>query len=355
MKDLFKDFPPSTKDAWVDKVKGDLKGKSIGSLDWRYSDISFSPFYHQEDQTEKNSAILNSKVGNDWIISQSINTENPHSANAKALTALNQGATGLSFEIHDQNNFKFNNVLKDIQLEWIFTEFILVGIDSLVFTEKLLSYAEGRGFDITKVKGAIYESKPVKNFDILEIRKGLFPKMKLIKIGANSAKNSMEELTSILTQSKNHLKRHNNKRTVAESLLFELKVNDIYFGNIAKIRALRVLLANLFKAYGLDDCHPFISVKIRHDHKVEDENYNFIRYNTQALSAAIGGAEMLSIIPPEHSKGEDFSSRISLNINHLLQLESHMNRVSDPSAGSYFIEHMTDELCIKAWEHFQSK
>ena len=38
-----------------------------------------------------------------------------------------------------------------------------------------------------------------------------------------------------------------------------------------------------------------------------------------------------------------------------MELESYMNRVVDPGAGSYFIEKLTDDIAQSAWKIFQNK
>ena len=42
-----------------------------------------------------------------------------------------------------------------------------------------------------------------------------------------------------------------------------------------------------------------------------------------------------------------------MNIQQLLQLESYMDRVIDPAAGSYYVEQLTDQLAERAWGKFQ--
>ncbi len=81
-----------------------------------------------------------------------------------------------------------------------------------------------------------------------------------------------------------------------------------------------------------------------------------IRAATQALSAVIGGADRLYVLPSNAALGEEssaFSRRIARNVQHLLQLESHTDKVIDPAAGSYYIEKLTDKLTEQAWAKFQ--
>ena len=48
-----------------------------------------------------------------------------------------------------------------------------------------------------------------------------------------------------------------------------------------------------------------------------------------------------------------FARRIARNTQLLLLEESHLGRVLDPAAGSWFVEDLTEQLAEKAWEHFQ--
>jgi methylmalonyl-CoA mutase len=48
-----------------------------------------------------------------------------------------------------------------------------------------------------------------------------------------------------------------------------------------------------------------------------------------------------------------FARRIARNTQLLLLEESHLGRVLDPAAGSWFVEDLTEQLGEQAWEHFQ--
>ena len=74
------------------------------------------------------------------------------------------------------------------------------------------------------------------------------------------------------------------------------------------------------------------------------------------MSAVIGGADRLYVLPSNHFRqepGTAFSRRIARNVQHLLKMESHLHRVVDPGAGSFYIEKLTEKLAEQAWKHFQ--
>jgi methylmalonyl-CoA mutase len=53
-----------------------------------------------------------------------------------------------------------------------------------------------------------------------------------------------------------------------------------------------------------------------------------------------------------YEKATDFSERIARNQQLIIKEESHLDRIVDPGAGSYYIEHLTDALATEAWKIF---
>jgi methylmalonyl-CoA mutase len=110
------------------------------------------------------------------------------------------------------------------------------------------------------------------------------------------------------------------------------------------------LWGNVLKAYDVTPSVPSIHARVSKDSFVEDAHKNKIRVTTQAMSAVLAGVESLTIDPTEDS---DFGKRISRNVQHLLQLESYLDRVADPAAGSYYIEQLTNQIAEAVWQRFQ--
>jgi len=80
---------------------------------------------------------------------------------------------------------------------------------------------------------------------------------------------------------------------------------------------------------------------------VYDSFANVLRATTEALAAVIGGCDSLEVRPFR------FSNRLAMNIQRLLQEESHLDRVADPAGGSYYVEWLTDALADQGWRLFQ--
>ncbi|MCB1160314.1 MAG: methylmalonyl-CoA mutase, partial [Leptospiraceae bacterium] len=144
---------------------------------------------------------------------------------------------------------------------------------------------------------------------------------------------------------------------VAKTLQFSFSVSASYFVEIAKFRAFRLLWANILSAYGIKGALPvFIQARTSEWNKtLYDPHVNILRGTTEAMSAAIAGCDSISVshFDSVYSHGDEFSLRIARNTQHLLKHESYLNRVKDPSAGSYYIENLTDKLAESAWKVFQ--
>ena len=72
------------------------------------------------------------------------------------------------------------------------------------------------------------------------------------------------------------------------------------------------------------------------------------------MSATLGGVDSLTVQPFDvtYQESDNFSERIARNQQLLLKEESHFDKVIDPAAGSYYIEHLTNALAEQAWKLF---
>ncbi len=138
-------------------------------------------------------------------------------------------------------------------------------------------------------------------------------------------------------------------------LHFNIEVGTDYFFEIARIRVLRALWLVICRQYVADYQSPaFIHAANKKVAPEKDGYYEMIRQTTQALSAVIGGADSLGLVAhvavAERSQG--FQERIARNVQLILQHESHLDRITDPSAGSWYLETITAQLAEKAWQRF---
>jgi methylmalonyl-CoA mutase len=139
--------------------------------------------------------------------------------------------------------------------------------------------------------------------------------------------------------------------TIASQVEFVFAAGPSYFIEIAKLRAARMLWAQVVTAFGTRDgsaCRMRLHVRTPRRNKSAYDRYtNLLRATTEALSAAVGGCDRLTVEP------FGFDSHLAANIQHILQEESHLDAVADPAGGSYYIEALTDSLAREAWKLLQ--
>jgi methylmalonyl-CoA mutase len=148
------------------------------------------------------------------------------------------------------------------------------------------------------------------------------------------------------------------RTSAANSLIFRISAGPLYFPEIAKFRAIRILWKNLLRTYGIDEnTPPYVHTETTFQNKAEADPYNnMIRVTTEAMAAALGGVDSLTVHPYDASfqKPDQFSARIARNVHHILREEAHIAKVADPSAGSYYIEQLTNQIAAEAWTFFRS-
>ena len=130
---------------------------------------------------------------------------------------------------------------------------------------------------------------------------------------------------------------------------------------IAKLRAARLLWAEIVKKSGAkseENCVMKIHSRTSSANKSpEDPNQNMLMATTEAMSAIIGGCDELCILPFDTSSesGEIESNRLAKNTQLMLREESYLDKIIDPSSGSYYIEKLTAELAERALTLFNEK
>ncbi len=131
-----------------------------------------------------------------------------------------------------------------------------------------------------------------------------------------------------------------------------------YFLSIAKFRALRSLVDKIAQAYGLAD-HSLIRPQVRAVSGLRNKTFydldtNLLRNTTEALAALMGGADTLALSPHDFltASPDPFGVRMVGNTYQILRHEAQLSKVSDPAAGSYFIENLTGQLVEQGWQQF---
>jgi len=131
------------------------------------------------------------------------------------------------------------------------------------------------------------------------------------------------------------------------------------FMEIAKMRAARVIWSVIIKQFNPKNPK---SMALRTHCQTsgwsltEQDPYNNVARTTiEAMAAVFGGTQSLhtNALDEAIALPTDFSAKIARNTQLILQKETNITKVVDPWGGSYYVEYLTGQLIIKAWEHIQ--
>lgn len=389
---LFSEFAPVSTEDWVAKITADLKGVPFEKkLVWKTGEgFNVNPFYRLEDieglkTTESLPGefpyVRGTKKDNDWKVRQNIEVCCFKAANEKALDILNKGVTSLGFVIKgdDVNKENIATLLEGICPQAVELNFntclckaeALIGILAEVFQSK--------GADLEKCYGSVnYDpfKKPLikgkENPNWVESAAAVLkagaalPKYRVLAVNAFNLNNAgafiTQELGYALAWGNELLAKLTEAGftvdEVAKNIKFNFGISSNYFMEIAKFRAARWLWAEIVKAYApACDCACKMHVHAQTSEwnmTIFDAHVNLLRSQTEAMSAAIAGVDSITVRPFDktYQTPDDFSERIARNQQLLLKEESHFDKVVDPSAGSYYVEVLTNSLADVAWNLF---
>lgn len=392
-KALFNDFPPVSSEEWRAKVEKDLKGADFNrKLVW-HTDLGFDimPYYRQEDleglpyselKPNEFPYIRSTKDDNDWEIRQNVFVGDAKQANEDIKNELEKGSDAVSIKGKPAKNIsELKEILADIDMTKNAFHFgsaisypTLLAQLKKVVEEKEAKHEEINGsFDFDPisyylVKGEFYQTFDDNMDELAKLLKStdeVFPKFQVISVNAqhfhNSGANTVQELAYGLSMGVEYLNALTERDFDAADLFDKTQAHyalgSSYFMEIAKIRAARVLWAKVAKAYGVDkdDAKVHIhGITSEWNKSFYDPYVNMLRTTTESMSAAIAACDSITVNAFDESfrYPDKFSKRIARNQQILLKEESHLNKVVDPSAGSYFIENLTNSLIEEAWKMF---
>ncbi len=137
---------------------------------------------------------------------------------------------------------------------------------------------------------------------------------------------------------------------------FRICADADQFLTIAKLRALRRLIARVDEACGLEGRPIRVHAETAWRMMTRNDPWvNVLRATVGVFSAVTGGADSVSVLPYTQALGlpDAQARRLARNIQLVLNEETHLGQVDDAAAGASGIEKLTDDLCIKAWTLFQ--
>ncbi|MFV0281287.1 MAG: methylmalonyl-CoA mutase family protein [Rhodoblastus sp.] len=137
-----------------------------------------------------------------------------------------------------------------------------------------------------------------------------------------------------------------------KAISFRIAIDADEFLGVAKLRALRRLWARVEEACGLAPAPALVHTETAWRMMTRRDPYvNMLRATVAVFSAAVGGADRISVLPFTQAVGlpDAFARRVARNTQLVLLEESNLDKVADPTAGAGGFETLTAELCEKAW------
>ena len=145
----------------------------------------------------------------------------------------------------------------------------------------------------------------------------------------------------------------------APRISFFWAVGTNFFMEVAKLRAGRLLWSKLVEQFNPKSPK---SLALRTHCQTsgwsltaQDVYNNVVRTCIEAMAATQGHTQSLHTNSLDEALAlpTDFSARIARNTQLYLQLESGTTNVIDPWGGSYYVERLTHELALRAWQHIK--
>ncbi|MEL7146516.1 MAG: methylmalonyl-CoA mutase family protein [Bacteroidota bacterium] len=359
---LFEEFGPVTKSQWLEKASRDMKGnnpfeqyvKSFGE------EIKQMPYYDSSDKVDETSTniacLLHKRPFENWYNTQEIHVIDEEKCNQLALSALSSGVTGLHF-VFSNTQPDLKRLLQNIKLPYIYSCFSGLNVNFLgQYIENEYSDEEQEKIQLsvidsinndTKVNSGNENTFKVGRKDYALTLRVTNPD-DLTKIIAEKMSQFVDFVTSSNDENVQNLF---NRVIVCNSCI------DHYFLEVAKLRAVRILFAEIGAYYKVESPRIFIQSKTTTS---TDHLDNLLTNTTQSMAAITGGTDAIIVTPHLHTESAnqptpaeaEFSSRIARNVSNLIDEESQLGKVMDPAAGSWYISNLTQMLVNQSWKKF---
>jgi len=357
-----------SKEKWRALVEKDLAGASFEKLLYRTpegitieplyterpADFQSSPSTYVQVTTEQTTAIgLCIRVEGDRSVASE---ELEGGANALWIDVGNGGALDTAAVAHADLVVDISKSTPSEAIEWLaqraIDERIWIGIDPITATARGLVPVHTLTAQLDQLPALVTNARE----RLLNTRPLCVSTMTVHGAGADAA----EELALCLSAGVAYLRALLAAdlpiTEAARMLWLQLPVGGDTFGELCKLRAVRVLWHKVLVAAGAPDepPPPIHAVASARTQAQRDPWVNMLRVTTEMFAAIIGGAQIVTPRPFDDQLAlvSALGRRVARNTVLVLREESHLGRVVDAAGGSFYIETRTDALAREAWKRF---
>jgi methylmalonyl-CoA mutase len=374
---LFNDFHTHTKAQWKQQAIKDLKGKIFeDTLLWSIDkNIQIEPYYSSEDSDKLPLKAIQTpqaqRNSGNWQNCEILVINSEKESNHLIISSIKSGSESILLDLSGVliREIEFKKLLNNIKLSDTPFFFKLAnGLTDLVEALQMIApYQWKGGIDYDEIANWMLSGQWNQNHwnEMASIIRKVqnHTQFRVLTINGhqyhNAGANIIQELAFTLSSAIETIDKLSQQGLDIEQIVsnidFSISIGTNYFVEIAKIRALKLLWQKLIvDGYQLNKVH-FANTNF---HGITSAFYdagisphtNMLRATTEAMSAIIGGCNRLSIRPFDATSESQtaFSHRIARNISIILKEESYFDKVIDPSAGSYFIENLTNQFFEEA-------
>jgi methylmalonyl-CoA mutase len=347
---------------WQQSIEKELKDKKWTDLSWKVNERIQVDAAYAADPAKVN-AKLHRQNRNHWEIAEMFYPQNQWYPSAIA-DALNHGVEApfiIGHENQKISEYTFQNIIPE------FIECMCFGYSMDQFSN-FISILKAKIKSDTPINGGflppINSGSELENIsnELLNRSAELSSDFKLFHI-CPQLESSDETCDSILAEILAGVQCliDTNNVGIMNRILVSIPVGDHMLIEIGKIRALHILLRNLWlHNEGSQQAISGISIHSFNDLSTyqADENTNRIKAAIQAWAMINGGSDYITTIPGHLNPDQSeilFNRRIARNIHHIYRYESFLDQVSDPLNGSYLIEEITRQIATSSWEIFKKE
>jgi methylmalonyl-CoA mutase len=367
---LLEEFPPVSTELWEEVIHKDLKDADYAKkLIWQTAEgLAVKPYYRAVDivgleYPEADPGAFpyarSTHTTGDWRIREEIDATEPEEANGAARSALLAGAEEIAYcNANFENTSDLGMLLAN--LEEIPVHFENAGEPQL---RLLMERLNGR----QRISQVSTGWNPLTNLDfaaevIAAAPATLVPFTIHGEEFEESGATAVEEVGFTLAAAIDFMaemqERKVNADRAAASLTFSFSIGANYFFQIAKLRAFRMMWAQAVESFGgtRDSAKAHIHARTsRWNETIYAPRANVLRGTTEAMAAIFGGADSITVAPFDecYKRPDEASRRLARNTQIILKQEALLSRVTDPGAGSYFLEVITDFIARDGWKIMQ--
>ena len=136
------------------------------------------------------------------------------------------------------------------------------------------------------------------------------------------------------------------------SVYFSREIQSNYLYEISLGRAQRIVWRNILQAFEIDNPAPPLFISTLPVIKNRLQDHFLIEATAKTLSAVLGGADLIYLEFDEIT--EEMRIENIAHIYHILTLESGIGEVTDPMAGSFYVDKLTTKLAQQIWSKLKS-